>query len=406
MVFLGRLALLSAACYHHNMPAVAFLTLPAIGHVNPTLAVVAELAHRGCDVIYFAPEDMRARIEGAGACWVDRPRRAASGGPAVQGPSDEAVRRLPYLMAAVAGATVPPLVEGLVATRPDVVACNELDLTARLSARAARLRAATFRPFHAAPRSGPRAEVTDDLANKARRGLADWAAKYDLPPTSLDEAMRGNERLRLVFLPRRFQTMAEAFDSTHLFVGPSLVQPAELPWLFPPRPGSRPRRVYISLGTLRNDHPGFYRLCFEAFAGPEWQVVMSIGERTDRAALGLVPANIDVRSFVPQLALLAQTDVFVTHGGLNSVMEAMWSGVPVVVLPEIEEQRTTGNRVAELKLGVALEREGLTADLLRFSVEQVGQDPQVGMCVQAMRKDVREAGGAPRAAEALLQLVQ
>lgn len=388
------------------MPTLAFLTLPATGHINPTLAVVTELVGLGCEIIYFCPEDMRRRVEGAGASWLDRPRRPGASGSKAQGPNNEAIRRLPYLMAAGAGVTVPPLVERLESIRPDVIVCNELDLAARLAARGARCRAATFRPFHALPRRALPFTVANDLSGMAERGLAEWAARYDLPPITLDEAMRGDERLRLVFLPKSFQTMAEAFDSAYLFVGPSLVKPPEMSWPFPPQPESRPRRVYVSLGTLRNDQPEFYRLCFEAFGEPEWQVVMSIGERTDRASLGAIPANFEVREFVPQLALLAETDVFVTHGGLNSVMESMWSGVPVVVLPEIDEQRVTANRIVELGLGVALERDALTAELLQSATRRIATDLQVRTRVEAMRGDARLAGGAPRAAEALWQFAQ
>ncbi len=389
------------------MPAFAFLTLPATGHLNPTLAIVEELVGRGAVVFYFCPEDMRARVEDRGAFWLDRPRRARMTGSVSPELGDDAVRRLPLLMAASAPVTVPPLVERIEEHRPDILVCNELDLTARLAARAVRRPAATFRPFHAAPRRrSPANPPSEELSRQAAIGLADWATRYGLPQPSLEEVLRGEEPLRFVFLPKRFQSMAELFDERYSFIGPSLVRQCPVPWPFRLRPGLRPRRAYISLGTLRNDRPEFYRLCFEAFAHADWEVVMSVGEQVERAELGAVPANFDVCAVVPQLAVLAQADVFVTHGGLNSVMEAMWTGVPVVVLPEIDEQRLTATRVVELGLGVALERVGLTREVLLAAAHRCATDADIGSMVGSMREEARGAGGASLAAQSLLRLAQ
>ena len=381
------------------------MTLPAVGHLNPTLAVVEELVGQGAQVFYFCPEDMRARVEGAGAHWLDRPRRARPTGLATSELGNDALRRLPFVMAASAPVTVPPLVECMEECGPDLLVCNELDLTARLAARAIRRPAATFRPFHAASRWGsPPTAPSPELNSRATLGLADWAARYGFPQTSLEDVVRGDEPLRLVFMPKRFQSAAETFDERYRFVGPSLRRPSRAPWPFAPQPGFRPLRAYISLGTLRNNRPDFYQLCLDAFSGPEWEVVMSIGEQIDRADLGVIPVNFDVRAVAPQLALLAEIDVFITHGGLNSVMEAMWTGVPVVVLPEIDEQRLTAARVLELGLGLVLERVGLTKEALLTGARGCILDADMRSRVKAMREETHGAGGAPLAARALLQL--
>ncbi|MBN9508188.1 MAG: hypothetical protein J0I21_03625 [Alphaproteobacteria bacterium] len=389
------------------MSSFAILTLAAAGHVNPTLAIVADLVDRGSRVFYFAPTDVRERIEGVGATWVDRPRPVRSAMSGGQSLGNDAIRRLPYLMAAAAPRTTPPLAEQLETLGPAVVLCNELDLTARLAARAVQQRVATFRPFHAVPRRNAAAvPIESDLIEGASRGIENWATRYGLGNISLEDALTGDERLRLMFLPRAFQSGAEGFNDTHLFVGPSIAAPSPVPWPFPPRHGNQPLHVYISLGTLRNNRPDFYRLCFDAFSGSEWEVVMSIGQQTDRATLGPAPENFDVRAFAPQLALLAHTDVFITHGGLNSVMEAIWSGVPIVALPEIDEQRLTARRIQELGLGCLLEHEGLSSQCLRSTAHQMASDSLVKSNINAMRSEARAAGGAARASVALLRFSQ
>jgi len=59
---------------------------------------------------------------------------------------------------------------------------------------------------------------------------------------------------------------------------------------------------------------------------------MSVGDQIDLHALEPVPDNFIVQRSVPQTALLPHVDVFITHGGLNSTMESLYYGVPLVVM--------------------------------------------------------------------------
>ena len=61
--------------------------------------------------------------------------------------------------------------------------------------------------------------------------------------------------------------------------------------------------LFISLGTIFTDHPEFYRTCIEAFGDGSWQVAMAVGE-VDPAALGPIPATVDIRPRFPQLTVL------------------------------------------------------------------------------------------------------
>ena len=62
-------------------------------------------------------------------------------------------------------------------------------------------------------------------------------------------------------------------------------------------------------------------------------MVVATGEWVEPEALGPVPDNVILRPWVPQLEMLARADVFGTHGGMNSTMEALASAVPLVVVP-------------------------------------------------------------------------
>jgi len=119
----------------------------------------------------------------------------------------------------------------------------------------------------------------------------------------------------------------------------------------------------------------FYQQCFAAFDDTAWQVILSYGTRIEQAALGAIPRNFLVAPQVPQLEIPPRTDIFLSHGGMNSVMESLSFGVPLVVIPHILAQEVTARRVQELGLGLALDTATVTADHLREAVAQVAHDP-------------------------------
>ena len=214
--------------------------------------------------------------------------------------------------------------------------------------------------------------------------------------------MRRIENLNIVFLPRAFQPGGETFDERFVFIGPSLPEQRYYSGDFPRHWLNQHPLLYISLGTAFNNQPEFYNMCFDAFGHTEWQVILSFGKRIDPAALKEPPANFLIAPHVPQLEVLAQADVFISHGGMNSTMESLSFGVPLVVIPQMIEQEITAKRVQEMGLGLALDRDTLTVEQLRAAVEQVSRDLSFRTKVQEVQKEIREAGGYQRGASAIM----
>jgi UDP:flavonoid glycosyltransferase YjiC (YdhE family) len=94
-----------------------------------------------------------------------------------------------------------------------------------------------------------------------------------------------------------------------------------------------------------------------------------VGGETDIDKLGDIPANCQVAHTVDQIAVLQQADVFVTHCGTNSVSEALYFGVPLVLFPQAPEQQGVANRILEPKAGIALE--DAAPDIIRKAVQTV-----------------------------------
>jgi MGT family glycosyltransferase len=114
-----------------------------------------------------------------------------------------------------------------------------------------------------------------------------------------------------------------------------------------------------------------------------------------------LPAEgVEVHARVPQLAVLAHAAAFVTHAGMGSSAEALWSGVPCVAVPQAVDQFANAARLAELGVGVVLDP-ARAADpvALRAAVERVAEDPGVRARADAVRAEVRAGGSVARAAD-------
>ncbi len=166
------------------------------------------------------------------------------------------------------------------------------------------------------------------------------------------------------------------------------------------RPGS-PLSMY-HWARLFNADATFYRACFEAFGREDVEVIMSIGTNVSEASLGQAPANFVVRPHVPQMEVLGRASAFVTHGGMNSVSESLFQGVPVVVIPQMGEQEVVGRRVEEIGAGIHLAKQDVSAEKLRESVARLLTDGRFREQAAVVRESFRTAGGVARAADAIV----
>ncbi|MFE4544579.1 macrolide family glycosyltransferase [Arthrobacter sp. NPDC056727] len=405
----------------------AFICLPATGHVNPTLPVAAELVRRGHRVTYATSAKYAAAVESAGALFFENGEDLSAQFPRLSSAADaqdDAGRPPRAGMLAGLGAGMmsgllerlldrarddfPALVSRLAADRPHALCYDAMTLAGKMAAMKLSLPDIALLPTYATNDHFSMRELmparppADMLAGwkRARQLIEDFAREQGLPNFAFMEGPPAS--LNICFIPREFQPAGDTFDERFHFVGPSLGQRANgEPWQ--PRRTDRPL-LFISLGTTPlNDRPDFFRLCLDAFAGTEWQVALAIGDRMEINELGDIPQNVEVRPFFPQLDVLRHADVFLSHTGMNSTMEALYLGVPIVAFPLQPEQEANARRVEDLGLGRRLPADGLSAPLIREAVAEVSRDQEIRGNVEAMSQRVRNSGGATAAADAMEQ---
>lgn len=379
-----------------------FVALAGHGHVNPTLPLVEEFVRRGHRVDYATAMEHSGAVTGAGARWVALPSLEPFRSPPEVGPEILAAW-LRHFFAALR-ATYPVLHERCVTERPDVVCYDTTNWPARIVAGKLGIPAVQCIPNLASNETySLDAQLTVGLGadHPAMVALATDCARFSAEHgVVLDFAgtMGATEALNLVFVPREFQPAGDSFDERFRFLGPLLGNREQAePWS-PPDP--EVRLLFISLGTIFTDHPEFYRTCIEAFGDGSCQVAMTVGE-VDPAALGTIPATVDIRPRFPQLAVLRHAAAFISHAGMNSTMEALYYGVPLITFPQMPEQFANADRVQELGLGQRLDAGTVTAETLRAAVTRVASDPSVHANLDRMRKAIRDSGGATRGADVI-----
>jgi MGT family glycosyltransferase len=207
-----------------------------------------------------------------------------------------------------------------------------------------------------------------------------------------------NETDTIVYTSKEFQPMATTFSDRYAFVGPSIRQ---FPQLLEERKNRR--FIYISLGTVLNQNKDFYQNCIKAFANSSYDIMMSVGEKTEITSLGRIPDNFTVKNSVDQIAILQKADVFITHCGMNSVNESLYFGVPMVLFPLHSEERVVADRVAELGAGIKLK--GNRPKYLAKAVADVLVDRTYLDNVQKLSENFRNTGGAVVAANVILAKV-
>lgn len=383
---------------------IAFLAVPAAGHVNPTLPLVEELVRRGHRVTYATGPALRDAVAAAGAAPVVPDAPWAKVAAARSRTTEEVAETLTGALD-VTRAVLPRLTEVFREDPPDVVCYDSLTpFGPVLAHRLGRPSVATVPTFAGNDVFDPTTLLAPPDFDPGHPRLAEYAAAQarfaasaGVPAGTPASVGRLADR-KLVFLPREFQIAGDTFGADYRFIGPSFGSRAA-DWT----PAAGPV-LFVSLGTVVNDRPDFFAACVTAFGGTGRPVVLALGERVDPARLGPIPANFEVRPYFPQPAVLRHAAVFLSHTGMNSTMEALLCEVPLVSYPQTPEQTVNGRRVEELGLGRVLTGP-LDPRELRRTVDEVAADPAIRANLARMAGHLRAAGGPRAGADTIEELL-
>jgi MGT family glycosyltransferase len=158
--------------------------------------------------------------------------------------------------------------------------------------------------------------------------------------------------------------------------------------------------IYASMGTILNGRLDVFRTIVAALAKhKDLQLVLSVGDQVDPEQIGPVPSNAIIVKQAPQLELLKQTSVCITHAGLNTVLESLAQGVPQVAIPVTFEQPGVAARIAHKQTGVVTALDKLTADHLSTLLDEVLTESTYRENAGNLQKAIAKANGFSVAAD-------
>ena len=164
--------------------------------------------------------------------------------------------------------------------------------------------------------------------------------------------------------------------------------------------------IYASMGTLQNGSEAIFRTIAEACAGLDSQLLISLGGGLDASRLGQLAGDPLVVSFAPQLEILKRAALVITHAGLNTVLESLCEGVPLVAIPLANDQPGVAARVRARGACVVVPRYRLNAARLRKAVMLVLHDGRYREAAQVLQRTIQRMHGPERAADLIEQVLK
>jgi MGT family glycosyltransferase len=374
------------------MSKLLFLNVPFAGHIYPTLGLVRELINRGHEVGYICSKEWEEEIISVHADFI----------PYIN---------YNYQKGTIAASTrfyFAAYCTGLMYGREYDAILYEEDFFLGKSL-AKQLNIPEVRIFSCIAYNE---EVKKKFAKagiiKKRKFMKNklnrWITNYLAPGIErkendrITESARNIAGLNLTFTSKEFQPYLEELDERFQFIGASIYL-RNFHSLDIKLEETQEPIIYISLGTIFLEKISFYRKCIKAFLNRNVQVYFVINKSIDTSKLGAIPPNIHIYDFLPQLEVLKRASLFITHGGMNSINEAIYYKVPMLVIPQGADQLINASRVEELNIGRWIKNPKLHAKEFYDICSSIMKDITIAKKLKQMKGFNDASGGNQRGAQ-------
>lgn len=356
---------------------ILFINLPYHGHVVPTIGLVQELIKQGCEVTYLMPFDWEEKVKESGAeiYGYENHRQLSEQIKNAYTTAESIVEKFDFIIYEqffFLGKHLAEKYNKPVARIFTAPVTNEKLMKEFITSKG---------PLSIFKHKWIARAFTKDIAKDISMKTDNW----------LDEIICNPPKLNLVYTLREYQPYEAEFpEEQYKFLGPSIYNRKADSFDFVK--GTNPV-VYISLGTVIKGAVSFFQNCIEAFRDENIDVIISSGKKFDAKKLRNIPSNVHIYDSVPQLEVLIMTDVFVTHGGMNSVSEALVYGTPMVVIPFVSDQPVNARCIEKLGVGKRLEYSDVNKNTLKEYVLSVLLDTEIKDNITKVQKLIRQAPG-------------
>src|SRR5215469_14464445 len=245
-------------------------------------------------------------------------------------------------------------------------------------------------------------QILREIGKKAMPIVQSYAERNGLQIDWSNPAATVSKLAVITQTPREFDFPIPNLPPQFHYAGPLHDNEGRVPVPFPWEKLTGQPLIYASLGTLVNGRTNVYEKILEAVSEfPDMQVVLSVGKNLNPGDLRAIPSNTIVVRVAPQLQLLKRAALCITHAGLNTALEALAQGVPMVAIPIGYDQPGVAARIAYHGVGEFLEIERLTVKDLTQLTQGVLNDARYRIRAQHFASVIAETRGLDLAAEVI-----
>ena len=216
--------------------------------------------------------------------------------------------------------------------------------------------------------------------------------RYGLPPLrSMWEAVEGDITL-MPDLPE-FMPVVRGTAPSFRYIGPLLWDAnMGLPsWFSKLQPG-RPT-IYFTMGSTGDTK--FFEEAVRVFGNTEFQVLITTG---GLAEIPNPPPNVFIAKYAPGDALMAVSDVVVSHGGNGTVYQALSCGVPIIGFPTMFDQEINMRQVVSLGIGMQMSNKEYSGPALDRAVRAIVNETRYRDRCRQLAARISRMDGRRRAA--------
>jgi MGT family glycosyltransferase len=410
---------------------IAFISPPIPGHLNPMTTLAREFQARNDDVVFISLPDGEAVVGAAGLTFLPCAVKEFPAGSLNQRfrqrsklQGEEALRFILQNAAARTEAMLNSLPATLTAAAVDAVVLDtvlfytelvpmSLGLPYAHVANALHFDYSGYTPlcFYGWPH-----ETTPAALARNRKGVESFLEMLE-PTIAIGKAYAKRIGLdvdwhnpsatisKLAWItqtPRAFDFQSSHWPSQFHHTGPFHDGAGRTDVDFPWERLTGEPLIYASMGTLQNGLENVFCAIAEAVTlDRDVQLVLSVGNHLNPEQIGPLPSNTILVQRAPQLELLKRASVCITHAGLNTALEALAQGVPLVAIPVTVDQPGVAARIAEKKTGLVVPLKDLTGPRLSLLLDQVLNDSTYRDNARYFQKAIAETNGVSKAADLL-----
>jgi zeaxanthin glucosyltransferase len=411
---------------------IGFLSLPVSGHLNPMTALARKLQARGNEVVFISVPDAEPVLRAAGLkfvpfCEEEYPLGSIAGrwSSVAKLHGEEVIRHssrelipeickaaLEHLPAKIVETGVEALVIDKIYFYLELVAMSMgipyVDVWAVLHVDFSGYTPSCLFswPHETTPEAFARNAEGLKVAGEILAPLAEvakpYAEKAGLQIDWNDPTATASKLAVITQTPREFDYPNPRWPAQFHYAGPFHDDEGRKTIPFPWEKLTGEPLIYASLGTLVNGLEFVYRIILDAVRTiPGIQVVLSVGHNVHIDDLGPIPSNTIVVNSAPQIELLKRAALCITHAGLNTALESLAQGVPMVAIPIGYDQPGVASRIAYHGVGEFVEVEDLNVKRLSELIQRVRRDQKYSDTARYFQRVIARTRGLDVAADVI-----